>query len=67
MRVLIVALALLLTALPVTAAEEPADGGLDVILDSTQHWVGTNDVLMSVFETDSGASLADAGVDLASQ
>ena len=64
MRVLIVALALLLTALPVTAAEEPADGGLDVILDSTQHWVGTNDVLLSVYDATTGASLADEGTQL---
>ncbi len=61
MRVLLLALALLLSALPVSAAEER---GLDVILDSTQHWVGTNDVLMSVYRSDSGASLADAAVDL---
>jgi hypothetical protein len=29
---------------------------LDVVLDSTQHWVGTNDVLLSVYDA-SGASL----------
>lgn len=36
---------------------------LDVVLDSTQHWVGTNDVLMSVFDA-SGRSLADEAVSL---
>jgi hypothetical protein len=32
--------------------------GLDVVLDSTQHWLGTNDVLMSVYDHE-GASLAE--------
>jgi hypothetical protein len=34
---------------------------LDVVLDSTQHWVGSNDVLLSVYDAD-GGSLAEAGV-----
>jgi hypothetical protein len=50
---------------PVTAAVEAGVGGLDVILDSTQHWVGTNDVLLSVHDTATGVSLADDGVELA--
>jgi len=36
---------------------------LDVVLDSTQHWVGANDVLMSVFDAE-GRSLADEAVPL---
>jgi len=38
------------------AATRAADTDLDVVLDSTQHWVGTNDVLFSVYDA-SGASL----------
>jgi hypothetical protein len=38
-----------------TQAVEPE---LDVVLDSTQHWVGTNDVLLSVFDA-VGESLAE--------
>lgn len=63
MRALLAAIVLLFAAVPVWAAEESTPT-LDVVLDSTQHWVGSNDVLMSVYETASGASLADAGVDL---
>ena len=37
--------------------------GLDVLLDTTQHWVGTNDVLMSVHDP-TKTSLAEVGVDL---
>ena len=60
---LAVLLVLLLTVLPwpAAAADEP---GLDVVLDSTQHWVGTNDVLLSVYESADGSSLADAGIEL---
>ncbi len=32
--------------------------------NSTQHWVGTNDVLLSVYDTSTGESLADDGVTL---
>lgn len=39
-------------------ATRAADTGLDVVLDSTQHWVGTNDVLLSVYDA-SGASLSE--------
>ncbi len=44
---------------------DPAAGGtdLDVVLDSTQHWVGTNDVLFSVYDA-SAAPLADVGTGL---
>ena len=38
-------------------SETVASGELDVVLDSTQHWLGTNDVLLSVYDR-SGASLA---------
>lgn len=48
-------------ALP-AAVNESAEGGLDVVLDSTQHWVGTNDVLLSVYDASTGDSLADAAV-----
>ena len=61
MRALLLALILIMSVLPAVAAEEE---GLDVVLDSTQHWVGANDVLMSVYDADTGASVADAGVDL---
>lgn len=54
-------LVLLIVPMPRAAAGERE---LDVILDSTQHWVGTNDVLLSVYRTEVGASLADAGADL---
>jgi hypothetical protein len=55
-------------ALPVTATSLPAaslteaDGNaaLDVVLDSTQHWLCTNDVLLSVYDA-TGSSLADRG------
>jgi hypothetical protein len=46
---------------PVAAGD--GDPRLDVVLDSTQHWLGTNDVLMSVFD-EAGASLADGGTEL---
>ena len=36
----------------------PRTPDLDVVLDSTQHWVGTNDVLLSVYDAPA-ASLAD--------
>jgi len=61
MRALLLALILIMSVLPAVAAEEE---GLDVVLDSTQHWVGANDVLMSVYDADTDASVADAGVDL---
>jgi len=64
MRALLAVLALLLTAWPAAAADDdPGLAELDVILDSTQHWVGRNDLLFSVHGAD-GASLADAGVAL---
>jgi hypothetical protein len=43
------------------AAAADTDRTLEVILDSTQHWVGTNDVLMSVYDAASGSSLAERG------
>jgi hypothetical protein len=43
-------------ATPTPGAEAAAQ--LDVVLDSTQHWVGSNDVLMSVYDAD-GSSLAE--------
>lgn len=42
----------------VTGASQAVGTDLDVVLDSTQHWVGTNDVLLSVFDAD-GGSLAE--------
>jgi hypothetical protein len=63
MRVLYSLLALLLLAAP-TAAADKADGSLDVVFDSTQLWLGTNDVLLSVYDTETGDSLANAGVEL---
>jgi hypothetical protein len=63
MRALLASIVLLFAAVPVWAADE-ATPTLDVVLDSTQHWLGPNDVLMSVYQSASGASLADAGVDL---
>jgi hypothetical protein len=58
-RVLVILLALLL-GLPASTitGSEPR---LDVVLESTQHWPGTNDVLLSVFD-ESGRSLAEEGV-----
>jgi hypothetical protein len=42
-------------AIPAPTGEEAT---LDLVLDSTQHWLGTNDVLLSVYHP-SGGSLAD--------
>ena len=64
MRALSLALALLVSSAPVAAAPATAEGSLDVIVDSTQHWLGTNDVLLSVYDAASGTSLADEGVEL---
>ena len=55
---------MLVLAVAPVRAEDGSGPSLDVILDSTQHWVGTNDVLMSVYATGSGAPLADDGVRL---
>jgi hypothetical protein len=41
-----------------TGPSQAVGTDLDVVLDSTQHWVGTNDVLLSVFDTE-GGSLAE--------
>ena len=66
MRWLILPLVLLLAAQPVAVVADDGTGGeLDVILDSTQHWIGTNDVLLSVYDAGTGASLADERVPLA--
>lgn len=62
MRALVLILILAVVAMPALAARA-GDDDLDVVLDTTQHWVGTNDVLMSVYDKD-GASLADAGAAL---
>jgi hypothetical protein len=40
-----------------------AEARLDVVLDTTQQWVGTNDLLMSVYDA-AGGSLAESGVPL---
>lgn len=64
--VILAVLALVIPAsgAPSRAADPPADGsGLDVVLDSTQHWLGTNDILMSVYDM-AGAPLADAAAPL---
>lgn len=66
MRILLavlLALLALIASIPASAADE-SEAGLDIVLDSTQHWLGTNDVLMSVYDAWSGASLADEGIDL---
>jgi hypothetical protein len=54
-----------LLALTLSGAAFAQDGSdeLDVVLDSTQHWPGRNDVLLSVFDGD-GTPLADAAVPL---
>jgi len=62
MRVLSSVLALLLLATPTAAADE-AGGSLDVVFESTQLWLGTNDVLLSVYDAETSDSLADAGVE----
>jgi hypothetical protein len=54
------ALSLATGGLAPTAAADPA-GRLDVVLDSTQQWRGTNDVLFSVYSVPGGRSLADDG------
>lgn len=64
MRALTLALALLLSLVPVAAAQDEVERGLDVIVDSTQHWLGTNDVLLSVYDSVSGNSLAEDSVEL---
>lgn len=46
-----------------TAADRGIGPQLDVLLDTTQHWTGTNDVLLSVYDA-AGVSLAEDGVDL---
>jgi len=55
------AVGLCLVAVSLTWATGPSQAvgtDLDVVLDSTQHWVGTNDVLLSVFDAE-GGSLAE--------
>ncbi len=59
MRLLAVILVMVFATAPVSASDD-VDTRLDVVLDSTQHWIGTNDVLMSVYDS-SGDSLADTG------
>jgi hypothetical protein len=44
----------------VTASSPVPGGELDAVLDSTQHWVGVNDVLLTVLDA-SGTRLADLG------
>ena len=63
MPALLVALMLVLLSVPVWAGDE-AEPSLDVVLDSTQHWLGTNDVLLSVYDPSTGASLADVDADI---
>jgi len=55
-------LALDATWAPIVVAADD-DAQLDVVLESTQHWRGTNDVLLSVYDA-SGASLGDADIPL---
>jgi hypothetical protein len=55
--------AVLAVAIGSAGVVSAADGELDVVLDSTQHWVGRNDVLMSVYDA-AGNSLADEGSQL---
>jgi hypothetical protein len=43
----------------VTPSPAAGSASLDVVLDSTQHWPGTNDVLLSIYDR-SGRSLAGA-------
>jgi hypothetical protein len=38
-----------------TGSSQAVGTDLDVVLDSTQHWVGTNDVLLSVFDAEGGS------------
>lgn len=45
------------------AAADEAYSGLDVVLDSTQHWMGANDVLLSVYDA-AGDSLAGRSLPL---
>jgi hypothetical protein len=40
------------------SAMQAVESDLDVVLDSTQHWVGTNDILLSAFDA-TGESLAE--------
>jgi hypothetical protein len=58
----LMALALGTAKAPIVAAVDD-DARLDVVLESTQHWRGTNDVLLSVYDA-SGAALADADIPL---
>lgn len=62
MRILAL-LAILAVAILPAGVARAADGELDIVLDSTQHWVGHNDVLMSVYDA-KGVSLADGGSQL---
>lgn len=62
---LAIVLTAMLAGLPAgvgATGKEPDDlaGGLDVIVDTTQHWIGANDVLFSVFDRER-VSLAVAG------
>ena len=66
MRWLTPPLAVLFASRSVLVTDGPGQPGeLDVILDSTQHWIGTNDVLLSVYDAATGASLANDLVPLA--
>lgn len=60
--VLAACLVVLLVAIPARGLDE-ASPDLDVVLDSTQHWLGTNDVLLSIFDAE-GASLASRSAPL---
>jgi hypothetical protein len=62
MRILALLMAVAFAVVPVGAVDG-ADGELDVVLDSTQHWVGRNDVLMSIYDA-AGGSLADDAAEL---
>jgi hypothetical protein len=53
-------LAVMLAIVPVSPARA-GDAELDVLLETTQHWLGTNHVLLSVYDA-SGASLAERGI-----
>jgi hypothetical protein len=60
------ALALVLLLLGPSMAAGAGDPRLDVVLDSTQHWVGANDVLFSAYDS-TGTSLAEARVPLVAE
>lgn len=51
----------LMLAVPAASPARADGAALDVLLETTQHWLGTNHVLLSVYDA-SGASLAERGI-----